>query len=63
MTKVVLCELCAVNVVGSRSIQIPRGDESLAPGAIGAEEEVTNPSQPLLQWTGAGGPASRQAEM
>ncbi len=43
-------------------VQFPPGDESLQPVAIGAAEEVTSPSKPLMQRIAVGDPASMQAE-
>ena len=40
--------LCAVKVGDSQWVQFPSGDGSLQPVAIGAAEEVTNPSKPLM---------------
>jgi hypothetical protein len=41
-------ELCAVKVGDCAWVQVPPGDGSLQPEAIGAAEEVTNPSKPLV---------------
>ena len=40
--------LCAVKAGDFQWVQIPRGDGSLQPEAVGAMEEVTNPSKPLM---------------
>ncbi len=43
-------------------VQVPPGDESLQPVAVGAAEEVTNPSKPLMERIALGDSASMQAE-
>ena len=43
-------------------VQFPPGDESLQPEAVGAAEEVTNPSKPLMYRIALGDSASMQAE-
>ena len=43
-------------------VQFPPGDESLQPVAVGAAEEVTNPSKPLMERIALGDSASMQAE-
>ncbi len=43
-------------------VQFPPGDGSFQPVAIGAAEEVTNPSKPLMERIALGDPASMQAE-
>ena len=40
--------LCAVKVGDFQWVQLPPGDGSLQPVAIGAAEEVTNPSKPSM---------------
>jgi len=40
--------LCAVKAGDFQWVQIPPGDGSLQPEAVGATEEVTNPSKPLM---------------
>jgi hypothetical protein len=41
-------KLCAVKAGDFQWVQIPPGDGSLQPEAVGAMEEVTNPSKPLM---------------
>ncbi len=41
-------KLCAVKAGDFQWVQFPSGDGSLQPVAIGAAEEVTNPSKPLM---------------
>ncbi len=43
-------------------VQFPPGDESLQPVAVGAAEEVTNSSKPLMERIALGDSASMQAE-
>ena len=40
--------LCAVKAGDFQWVQIPPGGGSLQPEAVGATEEVTNPSKPLM---------------
>ena len=40
--------LCAVKAGDFQWVQIPPGDGPLQPEAVGATEEVTNPSKPLM---------------
>ena len=43
-------------------VQFPPGDGSFQPVAVGAEEEVTNPSKPLMKRIALGDSANMQAE-
>ena len=43
-------------------MQFPPGDGSFQPVAVGAEEEVTNPSKPLMKRIALGDSANMQAE-
>ncbi len=67
------CSLRLVEPVGSKNcapckggdfqwVQFPPGDGSLQPVAVGAAEEVTIPSKPLMERIALGDPASMQAE-
>ena len=47
--------------VGFQWVQIPPGNWSLQPVAIGAAVEVTKPSKPSMERIALGGPASKQA--
>ena len=55
-------KLCAVKGGDFQWVQSPPGDGSPQPVAIGAWEEVTNPTKPLMERIALGGPASVQAE-
>jgi hypothetical protein len=52
---------CAVKGVGFQWVQIPPGNWSLQPVAIGAAVEVTKPSKPSMERIAFGDPASKQA--
>ena len=41
-------KLCAVKAGDFQWVQVPPGNGSLQPEAVGATEEVTNPSKPLM---------------
>ena len=43
-------------------VQFPPSDGSVQPVAVGTEEEVTNPSKPLMERIALGDSASMQAE-
>jgi hypothetical protein len=52
---------CAVKGVGFQRVQIPPGNWSLQPVAIGAAVEVTKPSKPSMERIASGDSASKQA--
>jgi hypothetical protein len=54
--------VCAVKGGDFEWVRIPPGDGLLQPEAVGAAEEVTNPSKPLMKRVALGDPASMQAE-
>jgi RNA-directed DNA polymerase len=56
-------KLCAVKGGDFQWVQSPPGDGSPQPVAIGAWEEVTNPTKPLMERIALGGSASVQAEL
>ena len=51
---------CAVKGVGFQRVQIPPGNWSLQPVAIGAAVEVTKPSEPSMERIALGDSASKQ---
>jgi len=55
-------KLCAVKGADFQWVRNPPGDGSLQPVAIGALEEVTNPTKPLMERIALGDSASVQAE-
>ncbi len=54
------CALCKGG--DFQCVQFPPGDESLQSVAVGAAEEVTNPSKPFMERIALGDSASMQAE-
>jgi hypothetical protein len=63
LTEAMVSKSCAPCKGGDfQWVQFPPGDGSLQPVAIGAAEEVTSPSKPLMKRIALGDSANMQAE-